>query len=294
LRRNLDDLNQSISAFQKALTASHQRPQDKLTAEINFANCLGLRAELVGSKNDLNESEEAKLKKDLDDSVATLERGLDDLFAGSPVRFMVQANLSQALQRRYDALGQKDDLDRAVRVVDDTLTSLPSDSTERPALLNLRGGLLLRKHRLDREAGYLDRAVATYQEAIACAVNPVDASESRVNLGIVLRERLEAGLSEDRDEADRMFKDGFDRARSIANPSLRTLTMSRIAPFLPEALRSQIHDESMLEGVSPAQGIEVDASSLGFSRQVSDLGSGRPREVSPLLSERPNRTLVAA
>ena len=154
-------------------------------------------------------------------------------------------NLAGGLLERYDLTGLIADVDEAIQVLDEAISSTPADHPDRPARLsNL--AIALRTRQLRRRGGRddLDRAVAAFQEALGLTSEQApEAAAFHANLGNALHQRHD--VTGDRGDLDRAVRE--PRRRSRGRPtgqriarriSTTSRPRSRHAPHSPAVRRT--------------------------------------------------------
>ncbi|EFY97680.1 TPR domain-containing protein [Metarhizium robertsii ARSEF 23] len=194
--RSMDDLDRTIQLREQALVLTSSTDTDWVVQAHNLGNCYGERFDMNGHIDDLNRSimllEAAARRQDMQlegDTLCSLAfrlvgrsdrtGSMDDLnsavAAGErSTNLSVQGHdrteritcLAACLSRRFERAGSMKDLDRAVQLLRNAVSLMPTDYPHRGQTLNNLGATLGLKHGMTKSAADLDDAIEATGKAL--------------------------------------------------------------------------------------------------------------------------------
>ena len=183
----LEDLEQAIEAFQKAVQHSPTGSPDRPAFLTNLG--LGLRAR-YGPKMQL---------EDLEQAIEAFQEAVQLTPTMAPTLPSRLTNLGGGLCDHYEHSLAPEDLEQAIQVFQTAIQHTPINSPELPGILSNFGGALQHRYILQGKLEDLDQAILVLQEAIQCAVGDTPILPSTLhNLATCLNARYEwSGQQED-------------------------------------------------------------------------------------------------
>jgi tetratricopeptide (TPR) repeat protein len=199
------DLDEALAAFARAVELTPSASPDAPIYLDNYANALGDRFRWTGTFADLNAA------------VAAYERALGGLPRDAPDFLRVRTNLAASLLSRYregsPRNAYREDLDRAVEILEGAVAATPPASPALVLRLNNLGVALKYRHERDHDAVDLERG----RRALAEACGPLRANDVRWSLAACL---TLAGWARDRGEWHDAAA-GYRVAMTVAEEYLR-------------------------------------------------------------------------
>jgi len=150
------DIDEAISLHRDALElrpAGHPHRSGSLS---NLATLLTRRFEQLGEW------------EDLDDAISMQRDTLELRPAGHPDRSDFLGNLAGSLARRFEQSGEREDLDEAIELFPESLNSYASGHPSICPISASFGHALMQAYCHTHEPKYIEKAMAIYQDAVAC------------------------------------------------------------------------------------------------------------------------------
>ncbi|KAF5644908.1 tpr domain protein [Fusarium sp. NRRL 52700] len=189
-RSDHNDLDQSLSVFEKAVRLSSAEPEREPGILQAYAHALRERFELFGNI------------RDLDLAIATISETMDLVSQGSPLKYTYMQDQATYLGRRFIHTGggnesnPTQDLDDALLLTEKILLEAPPAHRDRPDWLEAHGNKLGMRFEVLGDGKSLDEAIKYTQEAVASVSRSSYSYPYKlINYGNWLGERFQRTLS---------------------------------------------------------------------------------------------------
>lgn len=192
--------------------------------------------------------------EDLEAAVEAGRRGVAETLPESPFRSLCLNNLAVALRARYEAIGDRHDLDEAINLIKDSIPDAPNDRALAQRYSNLSTLLRLRHH-LDHDRDDLDHAVryarlARPSSPTTDTLNHSDGS-SMLNLAAALVERSHTGdHADDLDEAIALLRTILEL--DDLGPTVTGMSLQRLSGALVHMFRRTQNRHDCAEAIETA------------------------------------------
>lgn len=181
---------------------------------------------------------------DLERAISCFESVVEVISPTNPFLPTVQHNLGTALRYRHERMGDVDDLDVTVRLMEQAARAALSDSTAFVMCQIGLGGALMRRHAHSRAIGDLDDAIACFRRAMETAPpGSLHHTMCQVNAGGALTGSYEyAGRSHDLDDGVTLLTSAA-RAILPTSPFFATCQSNLGGGLLMRYRRSRLLDD---------------------------------------------------